>query len=129
MPEIMQHQAEGVWNNLRIFSENDPDPTDGTFNLYRVSAYVPGTVNFNDTPIRFQKGDPQKVGVNGIYEKGLLAILIDRLVCRQNKGVISTDDEKALSLMNQAMTHLLGVVPKAEPAKTAKNKKMRISKK
>lgn len=56
--------------------------------------------------IDFQAGDPKDVGRNGITEEAVLAILIDRLRCKQESGA-SRQNEKALTHLEEALHWLL----------------------
>lgn len=47
---------------------------------------IRGPDDWEQGRLRFQAGDPQEVGVNGVEEKTLLAILEDRLKLREANG-------------------------------------------
>ena len=58
------------------------------------------------TCISFQKGPAPEVGVNGVTEESLLAILADRLQSLQETRDYSPENEAALICIDKALKHL-----------------------
>lgn len=59
-----------------------------------------------ETIIRFQKGPIQEVGINGITQEALLAVLIDRLRHFQNGPFPCIENSKALDYLETALEWL-----------------------
>ncbi len=83
MREITDHVVEGdlPQNQLKIEVTDEPGP-DGANHVYVISTQSgkgqTGSGRFYHT-IRFQNGPIKEVGLNGITQEVLLAIVIDRL--------------------------------------------------
>lgn len=60
----------------------------------------------NQVYLRFQEGDPNAVGVNGVTNEALLAVLMDRLEGFQSGPFKCEENEEALDHLKHAMAML-----------------------
>lgn len=74
--ELFTHGENSLNARLRIFVNDDPGPG-GANHSYRI--HVDGVRGLVTVPIDFQKGPIGEVGVNGLSNEALAAIIIDRM--------------------------------------------------
>jgi len=74
----------------------------GAHHLYAISldAFHPGLL------VSFQKGPIGEVGLNGVSNEALLAIVIDRLRCFQDGPYACPENRNALALAEQSLDWL-----------------------
>jgi len=117
MRTITDHITNAANGQLAITVEDQPG-AGGANHLYRITGYDKGSNKSCDsappgrpddaTEILFQNGPIAEVGVNGITQEALLAIVIDRLrsfqsgpyMCREN-AIALTHIETGLMWLNQ----------------------------
>lgn len=100
MREIKAHQTNEA-NRAITIEADDVDPNNGNAShFYRLEMPSSATV------IRFQNGPIAEVGVNGITNEALLAIVIDRLEGFQSGKYACTDNALALDHVRQALSWL-----------------------
>jgi len=98
--EIRDHQTNDANKQIRVLSD-EPDPNNGNAAHYYEVTY--GTLGVN---LQFQHGPIGEVGVNGITNEVLLAIVCDRLrgfqsskfACRENALALTKLEEAAMWL-------------------------------
>lgn len=113
MRSLVDHIVPGDSANHQLKVEALDEPGQGNAcHLYRISGFDtesnPGDQGENRTLILFQNGPIKEVGVNGVTQEALLAILIDRLrgfqsgpyACREN-AIALTHLEEALMWLQQ----------------------------
>lgn len=113
MREIHGHEINECNEAIRITAD-DRNPQNGNAS-HEYSLLVdgadagvlngPGLVTL--TTIRFQNGPIKEVGVNGITQEALLAVLIDRLECFQDSKWACDENAIALSHLRSARDALL----------------------
>lgn len=86
--------AGGANHDYAIALPTEPLPLDATFTMQR--SY----------PIKFQNGPIREVGVNGITQEALLAIVIDRLRSFQNGPYKCRENAIALTHCEEALMWL-----------------------
>lgn len=101
MRELDLHKTNECNEAIEI-TANERNPRDGMSHHYvlRGPAIV-GTVALD-----FQHGAIKEVGVNGITNEALLAVLIDRLVGAQSGPYRCDDNQYALNALRVALGHL-----------------------
>ena len=75
MRQITSHELNDVNNQIRVSVQDEKGPG-GAHHHYEIKL-PDGSL----TPILFQKGGIVEVGINGVTQEALLAIVIDRLQC------------------------------------------------
>lgn len=105
--EITDHIVEGdlPQNQLKIMVMDEPG-AGGANHLYRVTWYEPGATIPSGFFISFQNGPIKEVGMNGITQEALLAIVIDRLKSFQDGPFPSKYNDAALHHCEWALTNL-----------------------
>jgi hypothetical protein len=58
------------------------------------------------TTLKFHHGDPKEVGVRGLTNESVLAVLIDRMVCFQTSDMRCRENAIALTHLEEAMMWL-----------------------
>jgi hypothetical protein len=104
--EIHGHEANEC-NRAITIEANDQNPDNGnashryevSINGLRRTAYNPQFISFQDGPIK-------EVGINGLTQEVLLAILIDRLECFQTSKYACVENETALGHVKAALEAL-----------------------
>lgn len=108
MRELTEHRVNPANDKLRIEVVDEPG-AGGANHVYRISGYDTGT-NPSDDPayddrgalvVLFQNGPIAEVGVNGVTQEALLAIVADRLrsfqagpyACRENALALTKIEE------------------------------------
>jgi hypothetical protein len=109
MREITDHIVGGdTAPQLQIRVHDEPG-AGGACHVYSIAP--PKETPIGETPfayanIGFQNGPIKEVGVNGVTQEALLAIVIDRLVHFQSGPFASVENEKALACCVQALDWL-----------------------
>jgi hypothetical protein len=107
MRELTSHRTNAL-NDCIVVEALDEPSNGGASHEYRIRG-LKGPLKNDPIPtivIRFQKGPIQEVGVNGISEESLLAILMDRLEGFQSDPYKCLSNELSLHYLRQAMWHL-----------------------
>jgi hypothetical protein len=100
MREIHDHKTNDTNSDLRITVKDEPG-AGGACHLYEIATPKEG--DSGGLTIHFQEGPIGEIGINGITQEALLAIVIDRLrsfqagpyACREN-AIALTHVETAL---------------------------------
>lgn len=108
--EITTHHTDPVNNGIRIEVMDEPGPG-GASHHYRVEAPIVSYRKIGQTPhgrwdIEFQKGGGAEVGINGLTNEVLLAIVKDRLEAFQAGPFPSEFNRSALYGVDLALTFL-----------------------
>jgi hypothetical protein len=106
MRELTSHKTNTL-NDCIVVEALDEPGNGGASHEYRISG-LKGPLKNDPIPtidIRFQKRPIQEVGLNGISEESLLAILMDRLEGFQNGPYKCHSNELGLLHLKQAMRH------------------------
>ncbi len=116
--QITNHIVPGDSVNHQLMIEVQDTPGAGGANhLYKITGYNSDT-NVSDpfkalygTPsqhstVLFQNGPIKELGVNGVTQEALLAIVIDRLRCFQEGPFACQDNEDALRSCKEALHSL-----------------------
>lgn len=99
MREIHDHETNDANRQIRITAD-DVDPNNGNAShVYNVGLPV-GEDQF--LQLRFQNGPIAEVGVNGITNEALLAIVADRLRCFQTSKYACRENALALTKIEEA---------------------------
>lgn len=101
MREIHGHEINECNEQLRITAD-DQNPQNGNAS-HKYTVHLPT----GETLLCFQNGPIREVGVNGITQEVLLAILIDRLECFQSSKWACDENAMALSDLRSARDVLL----------------------
>lgn len=99
MREIHGHEVTLASRKIKVFADEEPGPG-GASHCYTVS------VDGKELDLDFQNGPIGEVGVNGITEEVLLAILIDRLRGFQAGPFACPENAAALDCMESALRWL-----------------------
>lgn len=112
MREITTHRIGRLNECIKLETEDVAGPGGANF-LYKIGG-IEGPIDNNPIPateIRFQNGELDDVGANGLSNEVLLAIVIDRLEgfqrgqfkCRENALVITKLEEAMLWLTHRVI--------------------------
>ena len=101
MRELTSHKVNGLNEALKIEVLDEPGPG-GAHHDYVIRVPLGNGVTRNDS-IMFQNGPVQEVGVTGVSNEALLAIVEDRLKCFQAGPYVSDETGKALYHVQSAM--------------------------
>lgn len=101
MKEITRHQVNQLNEAVRIIATDEPDEG-GAHHTYLLQYGPEG----NCLTIDFQNGPIKEVGVNGVSNEALLAIVADRLEGFQFGPFACAENKLALDLLQDAMTAL-----------------------
>jgi hypothetical protein len=113
MRTITTHHTNDANRELRLYADNR-NPENGNASHFYKIYYDSGALaaaaeelpySLQQT-LQFQNGPIGEVGVNGITNEVLLAIVIDRLEGFQTSKWANTYNEHALSLCRAALQHL-----------------------
>lgn len=104
MREIHGHEINECNEAIRITAD-DQNPQNG--NASHVYTMEYGNTATISCVLHFQDGPIKEVGVNGITQEALLAILIDRLECFQSSKWACDENAMALSDLRSARDVLL----------------------
>lgn len=88
-------------NSIDIRAEGRGDPPNRG-DVYQITALASGMSVVATTEIRFQNGDP-RMGVNGITDEALLAVVIDRLEKFQTGVTRCRENALAITKLEEAM--------------------------
>ena len=101
-----QDEHSNVKTGQRLVVSDDKGPG-GAHHIYMVvRCKDDGAVTHTDAYIELQKGPVGEVGVNGIHNEHLLAIVKDRLECFQEGSFACPENQGALEAVNRAMDFL-----------------------
>lgn len=121
MRELVNHKVNGLNEALKIQVLDEPGPGNACHRYHITTTETPppigGGMSSADlskaqdmlkavTDIRFQKGPIAEVGVNGISQEALLAIVEDRLIGFQSGPYACNENQMALSHVQHAMAWL-----------------------
>jgi hypothetical protein len=101
--DITTHQNNELNKSLIVEATNTPeiDQAHRNYIVYDGEGYDVCNINF-------QHGQYQHVGVNGVTNEAILAILIDRLECYQTGPLACDRNARALENLHAAMKALHG---------------------
>jgi hypothetical protein len=108
MRELTSHKVNGLNEALRIEVLDEPGPGNAC-HVYGITSTEPrraDTAPAVTLPVRFQNGPIQEVGVNGISNEALLAIVEDRLMGFQSGQYACRENALALTKIQEAMMWL-----------------------
>lgn len=109
MRELTAHKVNGLNDGLRIEVLDEMGP--GSANhVYEITSGEPRRADQPPAvtlPVRFQNGPIGEVGVNGISNEALIAIVIDRLQGFQNGQYSCRENALALTKLEEAMHWML----------------------
>ncbi len=104
MREITAHKVEGKGGGkdiTRVLVHDDPGPR-GACHQYSVGVLDDPAMLF----VQFQFGPIQEVGINGVQQEHLLAIVADRLTSFQTGPFANDYNAEALEHVNAALAAL-----------------------
>lgn len=99
MREIHEHETNDCNKAIRITAD-EPDPNNGNASHEYEIARTEGQLHF--ATLSFQNGPIGEVGVNGITNEALLAIVADRLRCFQTSAYSCRENAIALTKIEEA---------------------------
>lgn len=106
MRELITHKVNGLNEALNIVVLDDPG-SGNAHHLYEIGWGGHDELSDrNPTVIKFQKGPIGEVGVNGISNEALLAIVAHRLECFQSGPYAHHWNAMALESVRGAMSYL-----------------------
>jgi hypothetical protein len=106
MRQIHGHEANETNRRITITAD-DVDASNGNASHeYTIEWEPTGESSIGGYILRFQDGPINEVGVNGITNEALLAIVADRLTCFQSSKYACEENELALFSVEQALAHL-----------------------
>ncbi|HEY5630984.1 MAG TPA: hypothetical protein VIR31_02565 [Nitrososphaeraceae archaeon] len=102
MKEVTAHHV-GIHSKLKIYSiayQNSSIP-----HLYKIPLYDNNGLPSLHGPdyIKFQVGNPNEVGFNGVTNEALLAIIRDRLIAFQSSKFACVENQQALVHVDEAL--------------------------
>ena len=97
--EILTHKVGGMNERLRVWASDDLGHG-GAGYVYTMDDCVPGGLG---SVIQFQNGPVAEVGINGVTNEVLIAVVIDRLQCFQNGQYACRENALALTKLEEAM--------------------------
>jgi hypothetical protein len=103
--EITSHKCSDLNENINVFSTDDSGPG-GAHHKYNIIVVDRLSPQNGFSVIKFQKGAVKDVGINGISDEALLAIVEDRLECFQAGPFACSPNEGALNHIRAAMDEL-----------------------
>jgi hypothetical protein len=103
MRAITEHGAHGINEELEILVLDEPGPG-GANHLYHIQDRTPGVLPARaHCAIKFQQGPLQEVGLNGVSNESLLAVVADRLRSFQAGPFACEENAMALMLTERAL--------------------------
>ena len=99
MEQIFEQNYAGTEN--KVFVADQPGPGNGC-HQYRVEIKAESHQPYVDTVV-FQEGPVQEVGINGLQNEHLLAMVIDRLQGFQSGPYACNENRLALESLEEAM--------------------------
>jgi hypothetical protein len=107
MRELSSHKVNGLNEALRIAVLDEPGQGNACHKYEICWGEAPEDMSeSNPTYIHFQNGPIQEVGVNGVSNEALLAIVEDRLACFQAGQYACRENAVALTKIQEAMMWL-----------------------
>lgn len=103
MRKITDHVVEGDSMNHQLEIIVTDEPSSGANHEYVIQGIIPVIVH---GIIKFQNGPIREVGVNGLSQEALLAIVIDRLRSFQSGPLSCRDNAIALTHIEEALMWL-----------------------
>jgi hypothetical protein len=111
--ELTSHKVNGLNETLRVEVLDEPGPG-GANHLYSIRCTLPVSEQDQKTwdrakascDIRFQNGPIDEVGVNGISQEALLAIVEDRLLGFQSGKYACRENALALTALQECIMWL-----------------------
>lgn len=104
MREINEHQVQGAQQSVAVMAIDEPS-NGGASHLYALNIFpLPGVGGMYALP--FQKGGIAEVGVNGITNEALLAVVLDRLRGFQSGPFPNRDNAIAITHLEDALSRL-----------------------
>lgn len=107
--EIYDHKlpVPGLNTNLNVFAVGFPG-AGGAPSVYQIDATPDGELALGDhtLDLLFQTGNPSQVGVNGISNEALLAVVLDRLRCFQKGEFASRENALAITHLEESLNWL-----------------------
>jgi hypothetical protein len=100
--EITTHHTNEANKAIRVTAD-EPDPNNGNASHLYELRLNKGSAGELVLPFRFQHGPIAEVGVNGITNEVLLAIVIDRLTGFQSSKYACEENEQALQACEEAL--------------------------
>ena len=97
---LTSHKTNGCNNEIDIFAYDTPGPG-GAYHHY---GFEHNGLVIGD--IYFQKGGIQEVGINGLTNEALLAVVEHRLECFQKEKFACRENAIALTKIQEAMMWL-----------------------
>jgi hypothetical protein len=108
MRTIHDHENDEA-NRVITIEADDLDPACGNashhYELRYVDTRSPDSVEQRQM-LTFQRGPIRDVGLNGITDEALLAIVIDRLECFQQSPLSCVENAHALICLDEALGYL-----------------------
>ena len=98
------HRTDSAILNIRFVIRRDLHDHAGYF----VNSCVPHvgvSISLVNYHIAFQRGDLKEIGVNGLSDEVVLAIVLDRLECYQQGLSASSEGAQALSCVDEALRY------------------------
>ena len=105
MREITTHKCSDLNESINIVADDELGPG-GANHRYRILVIDRFGSRNNTTYIKFQKGAVKDVGLNGISDEALLAVIRDRLASFQAGPFACNENESALELIDMAIGSL-----------------------
>lgn len=105
MRELTSHKVNGLNDVLRIEALDEPGQGNAC-HVYGIASDEPRADAPSAVIIRFQHGPLHEVGVNGISDEALLAIVEDRLIGFQSGAFACRENAVALTKLQEAMMWL-----------------------
>ncbi len=103
----MSHRVNGLNELLRVVAVDEPGAGGANHEyMIRLDTTVPTSGSFAWNTIKFQHGPILEVGVNGISNEALLAIVEDRLASFQEGPFACRENAVALTKIQEAMMWL-----------------------
>ena len=109
MRKITDHKVNGLNEDLHISVIDEPGHG-GASHVYTIAyGFNPLTDaggSLEKCRIEFQNGPVKEVGINGITQEALIAVVIDRLRCFQSGSYACRENAIALTKLEEAMMWL-----------------------
>lgn len=96
MREITTHHINGKHHNIKVFATDEPGSGNAHHEYSLETRETAGIIHFQNGPVN-------EVGINGISNESLLAIVIDRLQCFQTSKFSCRENALALTKLEEAM--------------------------
>lgn len=108
MNEIHDHKSNPCNEAIRITCD-ERNPKNGNASHRYVMEFHAGDGVYEQQPVRFQDGPIKEVGVNGVTNEALIAIVIDRMrgfqsgqyACRENALALTAFEEGLMWLQKR----------------------------